>query len=478
MSVLTTPSNRSCLLMDNVWDDEVLETDDDTFNFSSGSDLAEIDDDLGEGSGSLSGLSQFLQNVIDDALPAFGELSFLPESLFEQLSARVVGELVSYLAPTGTVADLAAIARLPVSTLVNLTTAALNITLADVAAFVPTFTDRFDYNNLAIAPENAGQSYNQIVVFGDSLSDTGNLFTALGGLFPPPPYFQGRLSNGPLWIDDLAPALGLSPSQVLNFAVAGATTGRTNVGATTAGLTLPFQLPGLLDEVDQFTTLLGENSANPNALYVVWAGANDFLTLPQTVEGAIAAMLNGVENVLTAVSDLAEAGALTIAVGNVPNLGRAPLVTREGTVVAATAFSTSFNLLLEYGLIQLEQNLGVDIVQIDTFSLGEAIAQRPSEFGFTNITDPLLTQLFSPTPPANPQGFFYWDDFHPTATTHQLIADAFARSLSTPTPSAVINTSLGLASAGINSSGFQSVLASVLTEVQSALPRYLPMAQP
>ena len=131
---------------------------------------------------------------------------------------------------------------------------------------------------IAIDPQNTigARKYEQIVIFGDSLSDTGNLSKALGGVFPPFPYFQGRFSNGPIWVDQFAPKLGLNSTQVLNFAVVGATTGRLNVGSLLAGSTLPIKLPGLLDEVDAFTAL-NPNGANPKSLYVVFAGGNDFL---------------------------------------------------------------------------------------------------------------------------------------------------------------------------------------------------------
>jgi phospholipase/lecithinase/hemolysin len=340
-------------------------------------------------------------------------------------------------------------------------------------AALSTCTDYFHYDPLAIAPENtlSHRDYNQIIVFGDSLSDTGNLFNALGGLFPPPPYFQGRLSNGPLWIDDFAPTLGLQPSQVLNFAFAGATSGRVNVGLTTAGLNLPIQLPGLLDEVDRFTTSLAGHSANPDALYVVWAGANDFLILPKTPSAALDFILQGVENVATAVTNLAQVGAQTIAVANLPNLGLAPLANQQNLVPEATLFSIAFNGVLERTLARLEGALGVDIVQVDTFSVSQAIAQRPSEFGLTNITDPLIRQ----TLPVNPQGFFFWDDFHPTTAVHQLIADTFERSLSTPTPSNVLNTSLALVEGALNNSGFRSTLSNLLA---SALPNYSGLGLP
>jgi GDSL-like Lipase/Acylhydrolase len=144
---------------------------------------------------------------------------------------------------------------------------------------------RYATSTLAIDPCNtiSNRHYDQIVIFGDSLSDTGNLFTALKGIlgpnsFPPPPYFQGRFSNGPNWVDQLTPQLGLKPNQVLNFAVGGATTGLGNVAPLLLpGVPLP-PLPGLLGQVNQYRGALGSKPANPNALNVIFAGGNDFLT--------------------------------------------------------------------------------------------------------------------------------------------------------------------------------------------------------
>ena len=45
-------------------------------------------------------------------------------------------------------------------------------------------------------------SITSIVSFGDSLNDTGNLSLATGGAYPAsPPNFNGRYSNGPIWLD-------------------------------------------------------------------------------------------------------------------------------------------------------------------------------------------------------------------------------------------------------------------------------------
>ena len=50
----------------------------------------------------------------------------------------------------------------------------------------------------------AATPLHNVVVFGDSLSDNGNLYELMRHQLPPsPPYFEGRFSNGPVWIEHL-----------------------------------------------------------------------------------------------------------------------------------------------------------------------------------------------------------------------------------------------------------------------------------
>src|SRR6478735_2958703 len=58
--------------------------------------------------------------------------------------------------------------------------------------------------------ERARGAYSQVVVFGDSLSDTGNVNNQTFGISPGSAYYQGRFSNGPLWVEDLATSLGVA----------------------------------------------------------------------------------------------------------------------------------------------------------------------------------------------------------------------------------------------------------------------------
>src|SRR5580704_13702843 len=63
----------------------------------------------------------------------------------------------------------------------------------------------------ALVPCLRAESIDAIYSFGDSLSDVGNDSTLSGGLLPGAPYVNGQFSNGPVWVQDLATALGLSP---------------------------------------------------------------------------------------------------------------------------------------------------------------------------------------------------------------------------------------------------------------------------
>lgn len=97
---------------------------------------------------------------------------------------------------------------------------------------------------------------NELNVFGDSLSDVGQVFRATRGMYPPnPTYFQGRYSNGRVWVEYLAQRLHLSSRQTHNFASGGATTGSD-----------PNSLvPGLLTQAQLF--IKTHQKTNSNALY-------------------------------------------------------------------------------------------------------------------------------------------------------------------------------------------------------------------
>src|SRR5262245_146765 len=88
----------------------------------------------------------------------------------------------------------------------------------------------------------SGSPIGDLVIFGDSLADVGNLSLASGGAYPNSLYFQGRFSEGTLWVDTLAEYLGepaVLPSLIPgghNYSFAGArVTGASPYGVPDVG---------------------------------------------------------------------------------------------------------------------------------------------------------------------------------------------------------------------------------------------------
>ena len=124
--------------------------------------------------------------------------------------------------------------------------------------------------NRAIDTTAKAQPGYDLFVFGDSLSDIGQLFQKTG--LPPAPYFNGRFSNGPLAVETLASDLGVNISLNTDFAIGGAYSGRQNVNDTAT-----VKFGGVLDQIDQFKAKAATLGADAQDLYFIWAGGNDFL---------------------------------------------------------------------------------------------------------------------------------------------------------------------------------------------------------
>lgn len=259
-------------------------------------------------------------------------------------------------------------------------------------------------------------SFTQIYVFGDSLSDTGNLFAATSGSLPSsPPYSEGRASNDRLWIEYLAEDLGANTT---NYAFGGATTGSNNTF-----------IPGLIGLEQQISTFQATNSfADPDALYVVWAGANDYLGAGITDPSV------PLENLANSIATLESYGAENFLVVNLPDLGQLP-ATNSG--VFSSGLSTLTNLHnsgLDTLLNSLSLSYGIDIYDVDASSLFAKAIANPASLEFTNVTDTCLN-LSTATICSNPNEYLFWDDLHPTTAAHELIGDlALTRLNSQPIP--------------------------------------------
>jgi phospholipase/lecithinase/hemolysin len=271
-------------------------------------------------------------------------------------------------------------------------------------------------------------SYSQIYVFGDSLSDTGNLYNNLGQQFPPsPPYFDGRFSNGLLWVENLAFELNLTPNQATNFAFAAAGTGISSQFVN-ANPPISLTVPGLLGQVNNYVTPLintGQNT-DSDALYILWAGALDYLFGNITPS-------ESTTNIAQAITSLTNIGAKNLLIGNLPDLGLLPSTINTPNSSILTTLTNLHNQALETSINNLQLTLGntVNLTLLDIDLLFDNLIANPTNFGLTNVTQGCLLIGCN-----NPDEFFFWDTIHPTAKTHSLISDFALETLNNAQPEA------------------------------------------
>ena len=316
--------------------------------------------------------------------------------------------------------------------------------------------------------------YSSVYVFGDSLSDNGNLAEAFYRQnFPNPPSYHDSFTNGPVAAERLANAVGLTltPSlfvtgfrDVNNLFGGAAFVPGTNyavAGAVAAGAPLFGGIPGanLPNQVTAYTARAG-GVADPNALYIVDIGGNDVRNAALRSLGT-AGIVNGVSAEVAAVATLAAEGAKKILVVNVPNVGVIPEFTQDNAplAAAATTLSQQYDALLSSQLAALALPAGTSLTQFDLYSFNSNVLANAAAYGFTNTTDRCftgtpLTAAATPacgTNGANIDAYIYWDAIHPTARVQALWEQGFANALglstSVPEPStaALVAGLLGLA---------------------------------
>jgi outer membrane lipase/esterase len=290
------------------------------------------------------------------------------------------------------------------------------------------------------------KDYSRIVVFGDSLSDTGNVtqlsLTKYGIAIPGPlfdynvDYTLGRFTDGKdtlpyarnyfgVWVEQLAASMPSHPKVKdsldggTNYAYGYAFTGN---GTTT--LDFNDQLSVDVDNMGlQITHYLAQKpKIDGSTLFIVWGGANDVnhaSSVNDVVKAAIAETLD--------IQRLIDAGATQFLVLNLPPLGLIPRVNGYPAAAAqANALASLFNSWLNTGISVLHDAYGnrhLTITRLDVYSLFNLIVANPAKFGFADVRDS------SWGIDVNPDTYLFWDDLHPTTRGHSLVAKAAMKAM-------------------------------------------------
>lgn len=247
--------------------------------------------------------------------------------------------------------------------------------------------------------------YSQLVVFGDSNVDDGNLFAATG-IPASPPYYQGRFSSGPVIVDYVAQRLNIP---LVDYAYGGATTG-ANVPLGS------FSIPSVLTQINSYSATLNGASIDPNALVVVWAGSNDLVGAARNTPAAQVDLSNrisnAVANIQAAVTELAQEGARTILVANrTPR----PVLTSDDNLNGI-----DLNAAINPAVQALDIKFTAKIEPFDDYNLIADMQTNPGKYGFTNTTQPCLVGTVVC---ATPDSYTQWDSVHKTTLVHSILAN-------------------------------------------------------
>jgi outer membrane lipase/esterase len=296
-----------------------------------------------------------------------------------------------------------------------------------------------------VGASSAGQAatvgYTKMFVFGDSLSDTGNVYELTAGTLPAPPYSEGRFADGPLYVEYMAARLGLPLNNVLS--------GGTNYAFGGAGTN--FSVPVLLgqsplsveNQVNLFRAQHVFSGADPQALYILFAGGNNLqrgiaaaAADPANAAGIRQSVANeAVNDIIGMVGSLHQTGARHFLVPNVPPLGAAP--TNAADRALADAFSIDFNTQLAAAVASLGDP---KVILFDTFGLSQRVFADPLAFGFADISGPCLSDasyVGGGTVCSDPDQHLFWDDLHLTTAGHDVLAGEMLSALQVPPPHAM-----------------------------------------
>lgn len=284
-------------------------------------------------------------------------------------------------------------------------------------ALVAAANNFMSYNHTIWSLDSAAQggAINKMVVFGDSLSDTQNMYGASQWKLPTAKsWYVGRFSNGPVWVEYLADKLKLP---MYNWAIGGAAADQHLV------------VPGLLQEVDSWTQYMQKapNYRPENTLFTMLIGGNDLLNYGRTVDQVIADQGKALEKVIAA-------GGRNIVVLSLPDLSRTPSGSSGGKAAQLSQQVRDYNAKLAtlVANLRLKYGAGLKLSLFDAYAMFNDLLANPGKYQVSNATQSCLNIAANASLPyvsaqtprpecSNADAYVFWDNLHPTTHTHLLL---------------------------------------------------------
>ncbi len=305
-----------------------------------------------------------------------------------------------------------------------------------------------------------GKAIKTLLVFGDSLSDSGELGRKSRDLLVPKcKYWYNHFSNGPLWSEYISGGTGWD---LKSYAVGGSGTSKRLGNSLIAWLSYlnPFAikdtfqdlvLTSLLDQVDNFIKEYGSGKSpieTSSTVVSVWTGANNYFLQGRDVQDR-----NGVLDPIKAqqlvddtIGDIREAiirlnatGFDRLSVGNIPDLSRlAELPPDPSHIFNLASYETLKFLSRKHnegiaGLVESFRGQGLDIIIFHAKEINDASSLQAQKFGFDSIMPCYSGNIFGTIPSGENKEFCQhplrqksWDYPHPNTRMHCIYASQFA----------------------------------------------------
>jgi phospholipase/lecithinase/hemolysin len=356
----------------------------------------------------------------------------------------------------------------------------------------------------AIGPPEARAdvyTFDKIFVFGDSLSDTGNLDNLTSGFYLTPPAFTaGRFTNGKdttpksnnyvadgkynvVWHEQLAKIAQIDPFQPSllngnkqNYAFGGATTGAntTIVSKTVLGNILADNMG---KQVNDFL-VLGKVPAT--GLYVLWGGGNDLRnvfyqsfseTLNDLTKVTLASVLDAakqaVKNIAAEITSLITVqggGSTQFLWPDLPPIDQTPQFLGIDNMKVGDGTKVGDDVAAAVKVFKSDEEAQIALLQKTYAAKNVKIAEMDVYTAFNNIIADTkagkgsykdVTNEAQKNANADADTYLFWDGFHPTSHVHYDIAQLAKQSLMdaglcTPEPSIYVLAMTGAAALALS----------------------------
>lgn len=263
--------------------------------------------------------------------------------------------------------------------------------------------------------DTPSEKVERVVVFGDSNVDNGNLFRLTSGEFPTEPRWKGRDSNGPVVVEYLAKNLN---ADLKNYAVSGATTGRSNIVPLIVPKYDKVASTGVSWQLDQFSNV--EGRLNASDVVVLWAGSNDIFGVKRQDQDELSKRIKAASiNLENALLRLKSLGAKRVVLST-----RTP---REVIGNDNDLNGVTLNASLLDTIKRVQAKTGMDIVVYDAYARVSEMMKNPERYEFqdsrtlcVNVPQCASDKYESGQPVAST--FINWDGAHKTTRVHQIMA--------------------------------------------------------